>query len=342
MKVGEIKDLFNLDLHELGNRANSLNNDLGLFVINRHLNYTNICVSKCPLCAYYRDKGDVDAYFMSKEEVLDKVDEAVNLGVTELHIVGSHNPQVSIEYFEELFWEIKNRHPEVVLKALTATEIDFISKKERMSVKEVLERLKGSGLQVLPGGGAEILDDQIREVICPHKAKADEWLKTMRIAHELGIKSNATILFGHIEKEKHKARHLYDLRKLQERTGGFISLIPLVFHPENTGLEKNGLVEERENPVEILKTTAVSRIVLDNFRSIRAYWVMLGEELSQIALNYGANDIDGTLIEEKISHAAGAKTPVNLQISRIQELIRGAGKVPAHRDTFCNIMKVYS
>ncbi|MFP4559667.1 MAG: CofH family radical SAM protein, partial [Archaeoglobaceae archaeon] len=319
-----------------------LNNDLGLFVINRHLNYTNICVSKCPLCAYYRDKGDEDAYFMSREEVLDKVDEAVELGVTELHIVGSHNPEVTIEYFEDLFEEIKTRYPEVVLKALTATEIDFVAKKEKMRVKEVLDRLKDSGLQVLPGGGAEILDDEIRKVICPHKATSSEWLKTMRTAHELGIKSNATMLFGHIEEAKHKARHLYELRRLQERTGGFISLIPLVFHPENTSLKEDGLVNERENPVEILKTIAVSRIVLDNFKSIRAYWVMLGERLSQVALNYGANDIDGTLIEEKISHAAGARTPVNLRISRIQELIRGAGKVPAQRDTYCNIMKVYS
>lgn len=342
MKIEEIKDLFNLDLHELGGRANSFNDDLGMYVINRHLNYTNICVSKCPLCAYYRDKGDEDAYFMSKEEVLSKVDEAVKLGVTELHIVGSHNPEVTIEYFEELFQEINSRYPEVVLKALTATEINFMARKEKMSAKEILDRLKDSGLQVLPGGGAEILDDEIREVICPHKDTSHEWLQTMRTAHEAGIKSNATILFGHIEKAKHKARHLSELRKLQERTGGFISLIPLVFHPENTRLKEEGLVKQRENPVEILKTIAVSRIVLDNFKSIRSYWVMLGEELSQIALNYGANDIDGTLIEERISHAAGAKTPVNLQISKIQELIRGAGKIPAQRDTFCNITKVYS
>ncbi len=342
MKVEEIKNLFNLDLHELGVRANSLNNDLGMFVINRHLNYTNICVSKCPLCAYYRDKGDDDAYFMSKEEVLSKVGEAADLGVTELHIVGSHNPDVTIEYFEDLFHEIKSTYPEVVLKALTATEINFMANKEKVSVKEVLDRLKGSGLQVLPGGGAEILDDEIREVICPHKDTSSEWLKTMRTAHELGIKSNATMLFGHIEETKHKAKHLYQLRKLQEETGGFISLIPLIFHPENTKLKEDGLVKERENPVEILKTIAVSRIVLNDFKSIRAYWVMLGEELSQIALNYGANDIDGTLIEEKISHAAGAQTPVNLQISRIQELIRGAGKVPAQRDTFCNVMQVCS
>ncbi len=342
MKVEEIRDLFDLDLHALGVRANSLNNELGMFVVNRHINYSNICVSRCPLCAYYRDKDDEDAYFMTNQEVMDKVEEAVGLGVTELHIVGSHNPHVSIEYFEELFNEIKSKYPEVVLKALTATEINFLAKKEKMSVKEVLNRLKESGLQVLPGGGAEILDDDIRRVICPHKDTSSEWLNTMKTAHQLGIQSNATMLFGHIEEAKHKAKHLYELRKLQDQTGGFISLIPLVFHPENTKLKEDGLVKERENPVEILKTIAVSRIVLDNFKSIRAYWVMLGEELSQIALNYGANDIDGTLIEEKISHAAGARTPVNLNLSRIQELIRGAGKVPAQRDTYCNILKVYS
>lgn len=342
MELEEIEELFNLNLHELGVRANSLNNNLEMFVTNRHLNYTNVCVSKCPLCAYYRDKGDCDAYFMSKEEVLNKVDEGIGLGITELHIVGSHNPEVTIEYFEHLFREIKNKYPEVVLKALTATEVDFLAKKEKASVKEVLERLKDAGLQVLAGGGAEILDDEMRRVICPHKATSSEWLNAMRTAHELGIKSNATMLFGHIENARHKARHLYELRKLQESTGGFISFIPLVFHPENTELKEDAMAERRVDPVDILKTIAISRIVLDNFKSIQAYWVMLGEELSQIALNYGANDIGGTLVEERIAHEAGAQTPVSLQVPRIQKLIRGAGKVPAQRDTFCNIMKACS
>jgi aminodeoxyfutalosine synthase len=335
----KIEELFQMDLHELGQKANSINGDVATFVVNRHINYTNVCVSKCPLCAFHRNPSDEDAYLMSAEEVVRKAGEAVQAGATELHIVGSHNPEVTIEYFEEMFTEIKKRYPNVVIKALTATEIHFLAKKEKMSVREVLSRLKSAGLQAMPGGGAEILVDDIRRVICPNKAKSDEWLKVMEIAHSLGIKSNATMLFGHIESVRHRAIHLYKLWKLQEKTNGFIAFIPLVFHPENTRLKKMGLVEEKTNPVDILKTIAVSRIVLSNFKSVRAYWVVLGEKLAQIALNYGANDIDGTLMEEKITHSAGAETPIYLPIERILKIIRGAGKIPAQRDTFYNIIK---
>ncbi len=338
----KIEELFQMDLHELGQKANSINGDVATFVVNRHINYTNVCVSKCPLCAFHRNPGDEDAYLMPVEEVVRKAGEAVKAGATELHIVGSHNPEVTIEYFEEMFTEIKRRYPNVVIKALTATEIHFLAKKEKMSVREVLLRLKSAGLQAMPGGGAEILVDDIRRVICPNKAKSDEWLKVMEIAHSLGIKSNATMLFGHIESVRHRAIHLYKLWKLQEKTNGFIAFIPLVFHPENTRLKKMGLVEEKTNPVDILKTIAVSRIVLSNFKSVRAYWVVLGEKLAQIALNYGANDIDGTLMEEKITHSAGAETPIHLPIERILNIIRGAGKIPAQRDTFYNIIKLYT
>ena len=338
----KIEELFQMDLHELGQKANSINGDVATFVVNRHINYTNVCVSKCPLCAFHRNPGDEDAYLMPVEEVVRKAGEAVKAGATELHIVGSHNPEVTIEYFEDMFTEIKRRYPNVVIKALTATEIHFLAKKEKMSVREVLLRLKSAGLQAMPGGGAEILVDDIRRVICPNKAKSDEWLKVMEIAHSLGIKSNATMLFGHIESVRHRAIHLYKLWKLQEKTNGFIAFIPLVFHPENTRLKKMGLVEEKTNPVDILKTIAVSRIVLSNFKSVRAYWVVLGEKLAQIALNYGANDIDGTLMEEKITHSAGAETPIHLPIGRILKIIRGAGKIPAQRDTFYNIIKLYT
>jgi aminodeoxyfutalosine synthase len=338
----KIEELFQMDLHELGQKANSINGDVATFVVNRHINYTNVCVSKCPLCAFHRNPGDEDAYLMPVEEVVRKAGEAVKAGATELHIVGSHNPEVTIEYFEDMFTEIKRRYPNVVIKALTATEIHFLAKKEKMSVREVLLRLKSAGLQAMPGGGAEILVDDIRRVICPNKAKSDEWLKVMEIAHSLGIKSNATMLFGHIESVRHRAIHLYKLWKLQEKTNGFIAFIPLVFHPENTRLKKMGLVEEKTNPVDILKTIAVSRIVLSNFKSVRAYWVVLGEKLAQIALNYGANDIDGTLMEEKITHSAGAETPIHLPIERILNIIRGAGKIPAQRDTFYNIIKLYT
>jgi aminodeoxyfutalosine synthase len=341
----KIEELFELDVHELGELADSINRRNGnivTFVVNRHINYTNICVSRCPLCAFYCDANDGNAYFMGIEEVLEKVAEAIKMGATELHIVGSLNPEMSIEYFEEIFGQIKRRFPHVIIKALTATEIHFLSEVEGMSVEEVLSRLKDVGLQAMPGGGAEILEDGIREVICPNKVKAEEWLRIMEIAHSIGIKSNATMLFGHIEKPKHRAIHLYKLWKLQEKTGGFVSFIPLLFYPENTELNALGIVEEKTNPVDILKTIAVSRIVLRNFKSIRAYWVALGEKLAQVALNYGANDLDGTLMEEKITHAAGAKTPLMLTITKILSIVKGANKISAERDTFYNILRVYS
>jgi aminodeoxyfutalosine synthase len=340
-----IENLFALNVHELGERADSINRgngDIVTFVVNRHINYTNICVSRCPLCAFYRDAGDSDAYLMSVEQVIENVVEAVALGATELHIVGSLNPETNLEYFEEIFGQIKQKFPYVIIKALTATEIHFLSHRERMSAMEVLARLKDAGLQAMPGGGAEILDDAIRNVICPNKVKAGEWLRIMATAHSLGIKSNATMLFGHIEEPKHRAVHLYKLWKQQEETSGFVSFIPLLFYPKNTELDAVGLVKEKMNPVDILKTIAVSRIVLRNFHSIRAYWVSLGEKLAQVALNYGANDLDGTIMEERVTHAAGAKTPLVMPIDKILDLVKGVNKIPAERDTFYNIVRVYS
>ncbi len=334
-KPGEIERLFYEDLHELGVKANSMNDDIVTFVVNMHINYTNVCVSKCPICAFHRERG----YLMTVEEVLKRVDWAVKNGVRELHIVGSHNPDVGVEYFEDMFRRIRERYPDVVIKALTAAEIHFIAKKEKMSVREVLSRLKDAGLQVMPGGGAEILVDSVRRKICPRKVGSDGWLRIMEKAHRMGIKSNATMLFGHIESYRHRAIHLYKLWRLQRKTGGFLAFIPLVFHPKNT--EFDGKVEKTD-PVDVLKTVAVSRIVLNNFRSIRAYWVMMGEKLAQIALNYGANDIDGTLMGERIAHSAGASTPKSLTVERLLGIIRGAGKVPAERDTFYNILKIYN
>ena len=337
-----IEELFERDFHELGEVADSINREDGnmvTFVVNRHINYTNICVSRCPLCAFYRDMGSSEAYIMSINAVLDRVADAVKIGATELHIVGSLNPEIRLEYFEEIFGRIKSKFPHVIIKALTATEIHFLSQLEGLSVEEVLLRLKEAGLQAMPGGGAEILDDEIREVICPNKLKAEEWLRIMELAHGIGLKSNATMLFGHIEKPKHRAIHLYKLWQLQETTGGFVSFIPLLFHPKNTELET--LVEERTNPVDILKTIAVSRIVLRNFKSIRAYWVSLGEKLAQVALNYGANDLDGTIMEERVTHAAGAETPLMLPVNNILSLVKEINKIPAERDTFYSILRGY-
>jgi aminodeoxyfutalosine synthase len=340
-----IEALFEYDLHELGARADMINRENGnlvTYVVNRHINYTNICTARCPLCAFYRDAEEAGAYQMSIEEVLEKAAEAVTLGATELHIVGALNPELNVAYFEALFTRIKGRFPRVIIKALTATEIHFLAQLERMSVDEVLHRLKDAGLDALPGGGAEILDDTLRAVICPSKVAADEWLRIMERAHRIGLKSNATMLFGHLETLKDRALHLYKLWALQEETGGFVSFIPLRFHPENTELKARGLVEDCADPIDVLRTIAVSRIVLRNFKSIRAYWVALGEKLAQVALQYGANDLDGTIMEERVTHAAGAHTPLRLPKETILSLVRGAHKIPAERDTFYHILQVHS
>ena len=331
MRVKEIEGLFHENLHELGMRADKMNGKTVTFTINKHINYSNVCVSKCPICAFHRTKS----YTMSVEDVVREALKAVKLGAVEIHIVGSHNPEIGVEYFEEIFRRIRGAG--ATIKALTATEISYYARKERMSIREFLERLKDAGLEILPGGGAEILCDRIRRIICPNKADSDEWLRVMRIAHEVGLKSNATMLFGHIEGYRDRAIHLYRLRKLQEKTGGFLSFIPLVFHPENTSFD----YLRRTDPVDVLKTIAVSRIVLSNFKGIKAYWVMLGEDIAQIALNYGANDLDGTVMGERIAHSAGAKTPAEIARERLIEMIRGAGKIPAERDAHFRILKIY-
>ena len=252
--------------------------------------YGVICVARCPLCAFYRELGDKEAYFMSVEEVLEQVGDAVKMGATD--IVGSLNPAMNIEYFENIFTQIRMRFPKVCIKALTATEIYFLSQIEGMSVREVLLRLKDAGLQALPGGGAEILEDRIREIICPRKLKAGEWLRVMEIAHSIGLRSNATMLFGN---SRRIALHIFKA----------LGLHFIFFHLENT--EPGLHIRHKANPVDVLKT--ISRIVLRNFRSIRAYWVTLGTKLAQVALNYGANGLDSTLMGERVTHAASAKTP---------------------------------
>ncbi len=337
MKVREIEDLFSYNLHELGRIADSMN-DRVMFIVNRHINYTDICVSRCPLCAFNNKK----CYLLSPDEVVRAAREAYAGGARELHIVGGHNPEVGVEYFEEIFSRIKQEMPDVVIKALTATEVFYYSRKDGMSVREFLSRLKDAGLQAMPGGGAEILVDRIRKIISPNKCSSDEWLRVMKIAHELGIRSNATMLFGHVESIRHRAIHLYKLRKLQNRTGGFISFIPLVFHPENTELKRRKMVVNKTGVTDILKTIAVSRIVLDGFRSIRAYWVVLGEKLTEVALKYGANDIDGTIMGESVAHAAGAESPRSLTVEKLIEIGKATGKMVAERDTFCNVVKWYT
>jgi len=328
MSIREIEELFAKDLHELGCMVKG--SEMVTFSINAHINYSNVCESKCRICAFHRQKP----FTLSVEEVVSEALKAINAGATELHIVGSHNPDLGIEYFEEIFKRISERSV-ATIKALTAAEVYYYAKKEKMSVREFLNRLKNAGLKILAGGGAEILVDSVRREICPKKCSSEEWLRVMRVAHESGIKSNATMLFGHIENYRQRAIHLYRLKKLQEKTRGFLAFIPLPFHPTGTDLSM------KPSTVDVLKTIAVSSLVLNNFKAVKAYWVMLGLELAEIALSYGANDLDGTVGRERIAHSAGAKTPFGLSVEELLKLIRNAGKIPAERDAFFNIRRVY-
>uniref|UniRef100_A0A7J3M377 CofH family radical SAM protein n=1 Tax=Archaeoglobus fulgidus TaxID=2234 RepID=A0A7J3M377_ARCFL len=328
MTIREIEELFKLDLHDLGSLVE--NSNIVTFSINAHINYSNVCETKCRICAYHRAKP----FTLSVEEVVREAMIADRNGAKELHIVGSHNPELGIEYFEEIFSRISSQC-NATIKALTSAEVNYYAKKEKIRVREFLSRLKDAGLRILAGGGAEILVDSVRKEICPRKCKSEEWLRTMRIAHELGIKSNATMLFGHVESLRQRAVHLYRLKKLQEKTNGFLAFIPLPFLPEGTDFKS------KPSTIDILKTIAVSRIVLSNFYGIKAYWVMLGLEVAEVALSYGANDLDGTVVKEKIAHSAGAKTPSGLSVDRLIQIIRSAGKIPAERDAFFNVLKIY-
>lgn len=309
------------------------------FAFNRHINYTNICASKCRLCAYYREPGSPDAYTLNLDEILCKVEEADRMGVRELHIVGALNPQLDFSFFEEMLEAIHEGYPHMGIKAFTAVEIAYMAQQEGITTREVLERLKRAGLTCMPGGGGEIFNPRVREQLCPDKISGEEWLSIMEEAHRLGIPSNATMLYGHIETPSDILEHLLQLRRLQRKTRGFQAFIPLSFHPQNTKLERD---IKPPTGIEDLKIIALSRLMLTGYiDNIKAYWVMLGEKLAQLALLYGANDLDGTVIEERITHAAGTSTAEYLPRQQIINLIRGAGRIPVERTTTYGIVRIY-
>ena len=329
------------DIISLGQLANKVREKKSgkyvYFNVNRHINLTNICVSRCKFCAFSRDKTDVDAYTMTLEEVLDAARSARHLGITELHIVSGLHPDLPFDYYIDVVSRLKETMPEVNIQAFTAVEIAYFAKISRLSIKEVLMRLKEAGLGSLPGGGAEILNHRVREAVCSKKATADEWLEVMKIAHNLGLKSNATMLYGHIETIEERIDHLLRLRELQDETGGFQSFIPLPFHPQNTQLPDF----KKPSAFESLKMLAVSRLVLDNFPHIKAFWIMLGLKVAQLSLLFGVDDLDGTVVEEKITHAAGAETDQSISRKGILDLISKAGRIPVERDTLYNVIKAY-
>ncbi len=302
------------------------------FNVNRHINPTNVCVASCKLCAFGRKPDAPGAYTMALEEAFRAAGENWTEAVTEFHIVGGLHPDLPFQYYVDLLRGLKERFPQVHLKAFTAVEIAYYSHITRVSIREILERLKEAGLDSLPGGGAEIFAPAVRRVICDHKIGAYTWLKVHRLAHEMGLHSTATMLYGHIESAEDRVDHLLQLRALQDQTGGFRTFVPLAFHPANTELGRRVPWPETTGFMD-LKNIAVARLILDNFPHIKAYWIMMTPRVAQVALRFGANDLDGTVVEEKIYHDAGAKTPQGMTRQQIIRLIQDAGLEPIERDT---------
>jgi len=321
------------DLFGLGTLANSLKEKLHgnrvYFGVSLNINYTNLCTLRCPICAFSRDEGAADAYFLSQEEIVGRATAARAHGVSEVHIVGGVHRDISVAYFTELFSSLRAIDPLLNINALTATECDYLSRKEQMPLPELFARLKESGLGGMPGGGAEILDDTIREVITPLKIGSDRWLEVSREAHRAGVRTNATMLWGHVESYKDRIQHMLRLRVLQDETGGFKAFVPLIFHPGNTRLSH---LKKVSSAAEILKVYAVSRLMLDNVAHIKALWMYLGLKFAGVALRFGADDMGGTSFDERIVHAAGSTSSVTSKETLVHQ-IRSMGLVPCEADS---------
>lgn len=299
--------------------------------VNRHINLTNICISGCPLCAFQCEEGDARGYVLEHEDIgriLDEARTVPNLG--EIHIVSALHPTKDFSYYVQVVQQVKAALPEVDIKAFTPVEIVHFAKMTGKTIAEVLTLLKAAGLSSLPGGGAEILSDRVRQIICPKKATSAQWIETMKTAHRLGIRTNATMMYGHVETIEERLQHLITLRTIQDETGGFQAFVSFPFHPAHTGLEQL----KRVGSWEDMKMMALSRLLLDNIDHIKAFWIMLTLPIAQLALGFGADDLDGTIGEEKIIHAAGAKTHTGITSSKLRAIIEETGYVPVERDTF--------
>src|SRR5277367_2943602 len=306
-----------------------LHGNTAYFNVNRHINPTNVCVAACRLCAFGRKKDASGAYTMALEQAWQTAASGYSEAVTEFHIVGGLHPDLPLEYFLDLVSGLKERFPQVHMKAFTMVEVAYLARRAKLTIPETLERMKAAGVDSCPGGGAEIFADRVRHIICDHKIDGGEWLDTARMAHQIGLRSNATMLYGHVENEEDRVDHLLKLRAVQDETGGFQTFIPLSFHPDNTALahipRKTGMLD--------LRQIAVGRLMLDNFPHIKSYWQMVSPKIAQISLRFGADDIDGTVIEEKIYHDAGATTPQGMRRADLVRLITEAGRTPFERDT---------
>lgn len=312
--------------------------DIVYYNVNCHVNLTNICISRCKFCAFGRDENSAGAYAMTISQVTDLIEEATkDPNMSGLHIVSGLHPTWSFENYLDILGVIHKKFPKLYIKGFTGVEITHFSKISNLSVEDVLKKLKTAGLQAIAGGGAEILSDRVRKILCPKKATADEWLEVARTAHKLGIKTNASMLYGHIETLEERVDHLIKLRDFQDKTEGFQTFICFPFLPKNTMLENE---IHQTSMWDDLRTMAISRLMLDNFKNIKAYWVMLTVPVAQVALNFGANDIDGTIHKEKILHDAGATSPTNLTEDEIIKIIRDIGRIPAACDCDYNILRI--
>lgn len=321
------------DLLELGAVANEVNlkkngRDV-YFNVNRHINPTNICAMSCKFCAFSRKPGEEGAYAYSEDEIAHRAKMAADSGATEIHMVGGLHPRWKLSNYTNIIRTVKQVAPHVHVKAFTAVELDWLARKERITVAELITQLRDAGLGSFPGGGAEIFTPYVRELICDTKLTGDGWLEIHKTAHKMGLRSNCTMLYGHIEDIPARIDHMMRLRQLQDETSGFNVFIPLAYQPENNELGIN----RHTYGVDDLKTVAIARLMLDNFRHIKSYWIMTGERVAQTALHYGANDLDGTVVEEKIANMAGSQSGMAMAKSRLLRVIRDAGRIPVERST---------
>ena len=334
--------LYDLELFTLAKFAHKkrikLHGKKVYFNINRHINPTNICADTCKFCAFSAHRKNPNPYFMSHDEILRVVDEGVKRGIKEVHIVSAHNKDSSWQWYLEVFKMIKDKYPHLHIKAMTAAEIDFLKRRWGLSYDESIAKMLEYGVDSMPGGGAEIFDEQVRAKICKGKVSSENWLKIHELWHSKGRKSNATMLFGHIESKVHRVEHILRLRALQDRTGGFNAFIPLVWQKDNSFLP----IKQQVDSEEILKTIAISRLVLDNVPHIKAYWATMGLNLALVAQEFGADDLDGTVEKESIQSAGGAKSANGTPLQTFIELIQTAGLVPVERDSLYNEVKIYA
>ncbi|GAM11207.1 aminodeoxyfutalosine synthase [Geobacter sp. OR-1] len=338
LSLFESRDL--LAVGELAAVANARKNGRRVFFnVNRHINHTNICVNQCKFCAFSKTTDEPGAYCYDLDEIRNRAIEAAEQGATEIHIVGGLHPDLPFDFYLEMLRTVRGVSPALHIKAFTAVEIDYLAKISGLSIPETLAELKEAGLGSLPGGGAEIFRQEIRDRLCPEKISGEQWLKIMRAVHCAGLKSNATMLYGHVESYADRVDHMRRLRELQDETGGFQVFIPLAFQKENNPL--GHLKNPMSGGVDDLMTLAIARLYLDNFANIKAYWVMLGEKIAQTSICFGVNDLDGTVVEEKIGHDAGAGSPQSMTKDDIVTMIRKAGRIPVERDTLYNELRVY-